>query len=50
MTPRMSQKRHRAKDLASASESGDVRSGSPLPYGAHQRGDGVNFALFQPPR
>ncbi len=27
-------------------ESGEIRAGSPLPYGAHQRGDGVNFALF----
>lgn len=34
------------KDHASAPETGEVRSGSPLPFGAHQRGDGVNFALF----
>ena len=27
-------------------EQGEVRSGSPLPWGAHQLGDGVNFALF----
>jgi len=27
-------------------ESGQVRVGSPLPLGAHQQGDGVNFALF----
>lgn len=26
--------------------SGEVRAGSPLPFGAHQRGEGVNFALF----
>jgi Carbohydrate-binding module 48 (Isoamylase N-terminal domain) len=46
MTPKNVAEQHRAKDLASASETGNVRSGSPLPYGAHQRGDGVNFALF----
>jgi isoamylase len=28
------------------SEKGEVRSGTPLPWGAHQQGDGVNFALF----
>jgi isoamylase len=28
------------------SDSGDVRSGMPLPLGATQRGTGVNFALF----
>ena len=27
-------------------ELGEVRVGVPLPLGAHQRGDGVNFALF----
>jgi glycogen operon protein len=27
-------------------EHGEVRLGVPLPLGAHQRGDGVNFALF----
>jgi isoamylase len=27
-------------------ESGDVRSGSPVPWGAHQMGDGVNFVIF----
>jgi len=27
-------------------ESGEVRSGSPRPFGAHPHGDGVNFALF----
>ena len=27
-------------------ESGEVRSGSPLPWGARQIGDGVNFAIF----
>ena len=27
-------------------ESGEIRSGTPLPWGARQRGDGVNFALF----
>jgi glycogen operon protein len=27
-------------------ESGDVRSGSPLPWGSHQVGDGVNFSVF----
>ena len=26
--------------------SGEVRAGSPLPFGAHQVGEGVNFALF----
>ena len=28
------------------SESGDVRAGSPLPLGAHRRGEGANFAIF----
>jgi isoamylase len=28
------------------SESSDVRVGAPLPFGAHPRGDGVNFAVF----
>jgi isoamylase len=28
------------------SEPGNVRVGFPLPLGAHQRGDGVNFAIF----
>ena len=28
------------------SEQGEVRSGSALPWGAHQLGDGVNFVLF----
>ena len=27
-------------------ETGHIRAGSPLPFGAHFRGDGVNFALF----
>jgi isoamylase len=27
-------------------ESADIRSGSPLPWGAHQVGDGVNFSIF----
>jgi isoamylase len=27
-------------------ESGEIRAGSPVPYGAHQHGDGVNFAIF----
>lgn len=27
-------------------ESGEVRSGSPLPWGARQVGDGVNFSIF----
>ena len=27
-------------------EIGELRSGSPLPWGAHQIGDGVNFAIF----
>ena len=26
--------------------SGEVRAGSPLPFGTHQHGEGVNFALF----
>jgi isoamylase len=46
MIPESIVKQSSTTDLSSASESGDVRSGSPLPYGAHQRGDGVNFALF----
>jgi isoamylase len=28
------------------SESGGIRAGTPLPLGAHQQGDGANFALF----
>jgi isoamylase len=32
--------------LQNTSESSEVRTGGPLPLGAHQRGDGVNFALF----
>ena len=27
-------------------ESGEIRAGSPLPFGAHQRAGGINFALF----
>jgi isoamylase len=27
-------------------QSGEIRSGSPRPFGAHSHGDGVNFALF----
>jgi len=34
------------RDLGIPSERGEVRTGTPLPWGAHQRGDGVNFALF----
>jgi isoamylase len=32
--------------VAEVSERSEVRSGIPLPMGAHQRGDGVNFAFF----
>ena len=32
--------------LEITSEPGEVRAGTPLPWGTHQRGDGVNFALF----
>jgi isoamylase len=32
--------------LRAPSESGDVLAGSPVPWGANQREDGVNFALF----
>ncbi len=32
--------------LEELSERGDIRVGVPLPLGAHQHGDGVNFALF----
>ena len=32
--------------LRETSERGDVRVGVPLPLGAHQHGEGVNFALF----
>ena len=34
------------KGFAAPSERGEVQAGNPLPWGAHQRGDGVNFALF----
>jgi isoamylase len=30
----------------SATNTGEVRAGSPLPFGASQSGDGVNFAIF----
>lgn len=33
-------------DLDAMCETGEVRTGSPLPLGASQHGDGVNFALF----
>jgi isoamylase len=32
--------------LQNVSESGGVQSGTPLPLGAHEQGDGVNFAIF----
>lgn len=32
--------------LQAVFETGDVRSGSPLPLGVHREGEGVNFALF----
>ncbi len=32
--------------LAAHYESGEIRSGTPLPWGARQRGDGANFNLF----
>jgi len=32
--------------LKAPTESSDVLAGSPVPWGAHERGDGVNFALF----
>jgi isoamylase len=32
--------------FAAPSEKGEVQAGNPLPWGAHQRGDGVNFAFF----
>jgi isoamylase len=38
--------RDQLRDLGIPSERGEVRAGTPLPWGAHQRGDGVNFALF----
>ena len=34
------------KGFAAPSGRGEVQAGNPLPWGAHQRGDGVNFALF----
>jgi glycogen operon protein len=34
------------ENLSDESESGRVRSGSPVPWGVHQIGDGINFALF----
>jgi isoamylase len=33
-------------NLEGVFEAGEVRGGSPLPWGAHPHGDGVNFALF----
>jgi isoamylase len=35
-----------AEYVKDVSEGDDVRVGYPLPFGAHQRGDGVNFAIF----
>src|SRR5580658_6577632 len=32
--------------LEATCESGEIRAGNPLPFGARQHGDGVNFALF----
>lgn len=32
--------------LRDVSQTREVRTGTPLPFGAHLRGDGVNFALF----
>lgn len=32
--------------LEQVSEPSDIRVGSPLPFGAHQQGNGVNFAVF----
>ncbi|HXJ17657.1 MAG TPA: glycogen debranching protein GlgX [Candidatus Polarisedimenticolia bacterium] len=34
------------KELECLCESGEIRCGSPQPWGAHLRGDGVNFAVF----
>jgi isoamylase len=34
------------KDFEFLCESGEIRSGSPLPWGARSRGDGVNFTIF----
>jgi glycogen operon protein len=39
-------KQDESDTLKASSEGGDVLAGSPVPWGAHQRGDGVNFALF----
>jgi glycogen operon protein len=38
--------RDNGKTLKETASDGDVRVGSPVPWGAHQLGDGVNFALF----
>jgi hypothetical protein len=36
-----------SKSAGLETQSGDeIRTGSPLPFGAHQEGEGVNFALF----
>lgn len=35
-----------SEHLGDVCESADIRSGSPLPWGARQVGDGVNFAIF----
>jgi len=32
--------------ISKISEHADVRAGSPMPLGAHERDDGVNFAIF----
>ena len=41
-----SMKRSFSEYVEQVSEPSDVRVGSPLPLGAHQQGDGVNFAVF----
>ncbi len=39
-------KQDKSATLEVPSQNGDVLAGSPVPWGAHQRGEGVNFALF----
>jgi isoamylase len=39
-------KQNESDTLEAPFEEGELRAGDPLPWGAHQRGDGVNFAVF----
>jgi len=44
--PKLATKENMPNDLEALSESGDVQAGSPQPWGARSRGEGVNFSIF----